>query len=257
MRYPIAAASVAAFFLSLSALCSAPAFASAKVGVDPLRAELPARTLTASFNLRNKGQSVATFQAEVFAWQQINGKDELVATKDLVVAPPVFTIQPNSRQVVRVGRLKPEAVPTVEKTYRLILTEVAPQGGVDQKVGIASALKLSLPVLVPPQRRDPLALQWDASRAGPDDLRLSLLNGGNTSVRLSRISLLQGGKVVASKSIIGYALAGATRSYEWDGALKNANPRESLELMTEYDNRKTYTQVLDLRVLSVVPLAKP
>lgn len=254
MRYALAAASAAAFFLaSFAALAPSPASASARVGIEPLKIKLTARSLAASVSLSNKGRNATTFQAELFEWSQVNGEDVLTPTRELLVAPPVFKVDAGGRQVIRIGRLKPDVAGAVEKTYRIAITEVPPDGSTGRENAIATALRITLPVLVPPIKAEPMALEWQATRSKGEGISLVLRNNGNTTSKVVRISLLQDGKVIASEPWVGYVLPGAYRTVEWAKALRTATPGQSLELLTELDNRKTLTQPLEVRVVSVVP----
>jgi fimbrial chaperone protein len=88
-------------------------------------------------------------QAQLRQWTQIDGRDRLDEVPHAVATPPVFTLAPKSRQVVRVGVLVPPHA-TTEQTFRLLLTELpasaAPAGG-----QVATLLQLSLPVFVAPR----------------------------------------------------------------------------------------------------------
>ena len=248
-----AATPVAAFFFAACAsLLPLPAQASAKIAVEPLALKLPAQTLAASVSVRSKDTKPVTFQAEVLAWSQQDGKDVLTPTRELVVSPPIFRIAPGDRQVVRVGRLKAEAVPAIEKTYRLSLTEIVPEG--QARIGaIGTAIKVTLPVFVPPARPQATSLRWQAARSG-DDLRLGVSNSGNTTARLIGLNLLQQGRPVAAKDTLLYVLPGSNRSVDWPKALREARPGQPLELLTVFGNRKSQSQPLDFGVVSVVPV---
>jgi fimbrial chaperone protein len=87
----------------------------------------------AVLTVHNEEDTPVLVQATVLAWQQVNGEDQLDATRDLLVTPPVFTLAPKSDQVLRVA-LRGQASAERELDYRLLLAEVPgpPTGVADQ-----------------------------------------------------------------------------------------------------------------------------
>lgn len=248
-----AATPVAAFFLAcLFALLPAGLQASAVVGIDPVSIKLPAKALAGSVNIKNRGTKPAAFQAEIFEWRQEANKDVLTPTRKLLLSPPIFRIAPNQTQVVRVGRLKAEAAPAVEITYRLILSELPPEGEIRQNM-IGTVLKLNLPVFVPAAQRQPANLFWKVRHGSNDDLLLTVQNSGNSTERLARLDLNQGGVAVATRAASEYILPGASRELVWKDALRQAKPGLPLSISTALSNHKVFSQSLDLGVVSVVP----
>jgi len=137
-----AAASIAAVTLPIGAAVAG------SFNVSPVRVELSAADRTQALTVRNEGGEPSVVQVQILAWSQDSGQDILQPTTDLLVSPPVFTVQPGQSQLVRIAlRTTPDAARQL--SYRAILQEVpgpSRAGGPSLQV----ALKISLPVFVEP-----------------------------------------------------------------------------------------------------------
>jgi fimbrial chaperone protein len=240
-----AAAITAALFLCAAGPAALrEAHAAAQFSIEPLMLTLPAGKLATSLTLGNTGAAPVTVQAEIAAWNQENGEDALVPVDELVVSPPIFKLEPGARQVVRVGRLKRAIAPAREGAYRIKLTEVPPQA-TDNPKPVATFMQLSLPVFVPPAKRQARpALEFDAGRQAGGALRLAFANPGLVHDKVTRVAVIQDGKTLAERSLNYYVLAGAKRTLDWPGALKAAKPGP-IEIQVRLDGRnRTLTRIV-------------
>ena len=90
-------------FLALAACLFSAASSAGSFNVAPIRIELPAARRAASIEVQNSGDAAAQLQVERFLWKRDNGgDDDLEATEAFLVTPPIFTLQPGQRQIVRV-----------------------------------------------------------------------------------------------------------------------------------------------------------
>lgn len=155
--------------------------------VNPVRVELSGAAPNAVIHVENTSNAAVTVQLSTMLWSQVDGKDQLRPTRELLSTPQIFSLKPGAVQVVRVGILrKPDA--GKELSYRLLLEEIPPPPPPDFK-GLQVALRVSLPVFVKPtgETREKLEL---ALRLRPDhQLTLSLANDGNGSAHWSGFSL--------------------------------------------------------------------
>lgn len=187
------------------------AFAAADFGVMPLRMELQPGRMTGAVTLTNNGDAPVSVQAQLKQWTQHDGRDRLDEVAHAVATPPVFTLAPKSRQVVRVGVLVPPHA-TTEQTFRLLLTELpasaAPAGG-----QVATLLQLSLPVFVAPRTPPPAvpltAVLARAMLSGQPAWVLSLRNDGLRHAQLGGATLSVAGAPWAER-LGSYVLAGQT-----------------------------------------------
>lgn len=245
-----AAAYTAALFV-LGVATSGAAWAAASFSASPLKLDLPANRLAAALTLGNKGPRAVTVQAELVSWNQDNGEDTYGRADGLVVTPPITSIAAGAQQVVRAGRLKRGTAPAREQAYRLIVTEVPPDGQVSGG-RVATVMQLSFPLFVPPADRQARA-QFDlsAEALAGGDLRIRVANGGLVHGKITQLNLLEGGKPLAERTLNYYVLAGARRELAWPGALKSASGG-ALELRVKVDARK---EPIVLPVTTATPAA--
>jgi fimbrial chaperone protein len=166
----------------LGALAAAGTAAASTLGIAPVRIELSPTVSTAVLTVRNQEDSPVTVQARPSAWSQRDEQDQLADTHDLLVTPPLFTIPPKGRQVVRIALLrKPD--PSRELDYRLVLSEipaaVAPQG-----TGLRFALRITLPVFVAAPTHTSADLLWRHNWLPDGTLQIEAQNRGTAHIQI-------------------------------------------------------------------------
>jgi fimbrial chaperone protein len=146
---------VCVFYMNIILSVSAGDFS-----INPLRATFSASQKVSSLTVTNRGLKPTTIQLDIMEWSQdAEGQDVLVPTKDVLANPPIFTLQPKSKQVIRVGLRRPPNNETQEKTYRLILAETPPP--LDPNfTGVSFAVRMSVPLFVLPKVAVAPDLQW-------------------------------------------------------------------------------------------------
>ncbi len=55
--------------------------------------------------LRNEGAAPINAQIRVYRWSQVDGKENLEPTEDVVASPPAVTLAPQTNYVARVVRV--------------------------------------------------------------------------------------------------------------------------------------------------------
>lgn len=90
---------------------------------SPLRLFLQGNQRATSLNLTNGSQQAVTYAIDLVSWTQ-NGSDVYAPTRDLVVNPTRFTLQPGQQQTIRVALRG--APPNGERTYRVYVRELPP-----------------------------------------------------------------------------------------------------------------------------------
>ncbi len=198
--------------LRLLALASALLFGSlAHAGaftITPVRVDITAGRRAASIEVHNTGLASSQLQAERYRWKSdTGGDDELEATEDFVVTPPIFTLEPGQRQIVRVLMQAP-ADPLREMSYRLILQET-PLGDPPPNT-VATVLRISLPVFVTPPRAQP-ELVWSLRRDGARYF-LDVDNIGQAHTSITALRTPDGRELKAGV----YVLAGDRKSWPLD-----------------------------------------
>ncbi|MEH3047326.1 fimbrial biogenesis chaperone [Sphingomonas adhaesiva] len=216
MRLPL-------FALLTSALATValphPALA-ATVVIWPVDPVIRAGEQTAAMWLENKGAEPVTLQVRTFAWSQARGEDQLDAQEAVVASPPIATVAPGARQLVRIIRRAPEGAP--ETAYRLLIDELprpaprGPDGAVQARLGVQ--MRYSIPLFTH-ATATPGTPQLDARiAAGPDGRVLSIRNTGTAHARLTDLRLVTGTReVTVHAGLTGYVLPGATVTFALPG----------------------------------------
>src|SRR6185312_17329775 len=96
--------------------------------------------------LTNTGDKELRAQVRAFRWSQSDGKDSLEPTQSLVASPPMLSIPPGGKQLVRVIRTGGDA-PAGEQAFRLLVDEL-PVDTDRKETGVKYVLRYSVPVFV-------------------------------------------------------------------------------------------------------------
>lgn len=220
----------AAFFLFAASILISSVGHSASLRVAPTTIELIAPDSASTINLRNEAKRPLNVQIRVFRWVQENGAERLEPTTDVVASPPAAKLAPNADYVVRVVRVSKAAVRS-EESYRLVVDELP-----DPSRRKAGTVALVVRHVIPVFFRNPDAsspdVSWSISRSGRGFV-LAARNGGSSRLRISDVSIMQGGqKVAGQKGLLGYVLGGATM--RWPMGAKGLSGR-SATLRAESD----------------------
>lgn len=203
-----------------AALLCTPAFA-ASLQVSPIIIDLPARQHSEGLWLSNSGSQPLQAQVRIYAWVQENGEDRLKPTNDMVVSPPMLTIQPEQRQIVRIVRVGAgQAAPSEEKAYRVVIDELPVGASSD---GVKFVLRYSVPVFIASASSASVAagdraaaprLDWGL-RNGPAGTQLVASNMGRTRAKVTDVSFVgrDGKRVVLGEGLYGYVLTGSVRHW--------------------------------------------
>jgi len=234
MKNAIGKCKLAAKSMCLAAVFFSGYVQSAEFSVNPVRIYIDNNVKSGSLVVQNMGDQVVTIQASINSWSQDNEKEQIVPTEDLVVSPPIFKVQPKSKQVVRIGFLqKPDTVK--EGTYRLFLQEVPPPRKPDEQ-GMGIALRMSLPVFIAPTGgiAQP-ALKWKAETVKSGSVKLSFVNAGTAHIQITAISvnLPDGSQLATIPAMMTYILPG--QSHSWDMKTDKTWQGETLRVMIKSD----------------------
>jgi fimbrial chaperone protein len=187
----------------------------ATFGLSPMRVDLAASATTAVVNVTNSGDAPLTIQIQPHAWSQSGGKDVYGETRDVIASPPIFTMPPGARQVVRIA-LRGATPATVEQSYRLIFREVpttqegaAPAAGADGGSAFRIAVGMDIPMYVAPAAGAATPQPQYALETAPDGTaRVRIGNDGSGHLRLAELVVSHAGEALASRDVL-VVLAGA------------------------------------------------
>ena len=175
------------------------------ISVYPLRATLEGAKNSDVLTVTNVDTKPLLLQPTVFAWSQVDGKEILEATRDILVAPPLVEIAPGESQAIRlVSRI--EADKQKELTYRVILQEI-PKVNQSGQTAVSMALRVSLPIFILP--KIPAQAKIDAQlQLSNTNLFVAIKNSGNAHLQFKTAILRDAIGVVGSSSTMTYVLHG-------------------------------------------------
>jgi fimbrial chaperone protein len=186
--------------------------------VSPTRVEFSNEHRTEVVTLRNAANTPLTVQVSLAAWNQLDGEDQYVDTRELLTTPPVFTLAPNTEQIVRVALRRP-ADPARELSYRIFFQEV-PQAAQIGANSLNVALRVGIPVFVKPaakQKQTP-GLRWDVHRLADNKLQVEAINDGALHVQVTDFELGFGESAEpVGVGVVRYVLPGSRVSWVVDG----------------------------------------
>lgn len=211
------------FSAAFLALLLPPAWAAAAgLQVTPLRVHLSADSPAGALTLRNHGDRPRVIQAEVVRWTQEAGEDVHADTEDVLVTPPIFTLEPGESQVVRMGYTagNGEAGAAIEQAYRIYLQESPPP---DEAEGaqLQLLLRLGVPLFIAPEGREQTALQWTVEPLAEGGLEIRAANQGNVHTLIQELRVAAGTpdsdeRRVATLGTHRYLLPGQASSWHID-----------------------------------------
>ena len=215
--------------------------AASSVLIWPINPQIDAEQKAAALWLENRGQTPISLQVRVLAWQQSNFADQLSPQREVVGSPPVVTIEPGKRQMIRLMKMQAPAA-GAEKTYRVLVDELLPPDAkADAALGVKFQMRYSVPLFVfgtgvtlatassKPEPGIQLLqpqLRYEVQNEGGKRFLL-LSNQGPAHARLANVSVQQGGKKIPlAEGLLGYVLPGARMRWELPASV----PGNSLNL---------------------------
>ncbi len=156
--------------------------------ISPVRSTLSLGHKIDSLTVTNQGAEATAIQLEVLAWSQDEaGKDVFTPTKDILATPPAFTLQPNAKQIIRLGLRRP-LLTNNEASYRLFVQEIPPAPK-PNFMGLNMALRMSIPVFFNPAVPVAPVLNWQLRQSPTGSLILSANNSGNAHIQIANFTL--------------------------------------------------------------------
>jgi fimbrial chaperone protein len=220
--------------------------AAGSFSVSPTRVELLPGQRAAVVTLRNADASPLTVQVELVDWSQATGEDQYTPTRELLATPPVFTLAPNSEQVVRIA-LRTAQDGTTEKAFRIFFQEV-PQEVKPGFNGLNVALRVGVPIFISPKQGAEGKLEWSLRQQDDGKLRVEAVNNGNAHVQVTGFELS-----VASLSErlpveqMRYVLPGARISWTIDAPKSKASDLARARVVGSSDRGNFDAQAVEAR----------
>lgn len=196
------------FFFGLLLLMSCVAGAQS-LTVSPINIQLAPGQRATTLTVINEGKTSTSIQVRAFAWTQREGKDLLTTSDVILMSPPLVTIAPGAKQIIRVFLRR--AAEQREETYRILLDQFPQPTG---EGAIHVAVRMSIPLFSPPRNRPTMQMQYRIER-DPKQMYLVASNDGVLHESLRNIELLteNGRKLKIEFNGPRYILAGAVRRW--------------------------------------------
>lgn len=165
--------------------------------------------------LSNTGDNVIHAQVRVYHWTQNEQGDQLLASRGLVISPPMLQLAPGDRQLIRVIRVgaPPNGADATEDAYRLAIDELPID--TEGKRGLQFVLHYSLPIFIEPAgTKAAPQLQWNLYRHG-EQVMLQVSNRGGSHAQLAALGYIDihGQRMEINPGLLGYVLPGATMQW--------------------------------------------
>ena len=184
--------------------------------VSPVTIDLPPGASSSVFNLELDSKEGIAVQARVFRWSQADGEDKLQKTEDVVVSPPVLTVQGGASSIVRLVRVS-QAPVAGEEAYRVLIDQI-PDRKKLQAGAIALAIRQSVPVFFAGLNSRPGSLTWKTEERN-HRLFVEATNAGQKRVRVSKLTVTddKNREVVKIDGLAGYVLGGQSKAWPLGG----------------------------------------
>lgn len=180
--------------------------------ISPLLLEIVAPNGATTLNLEADSPKPVTVQIRVMRWSQVNGKDVLEPTTDLVASPPFATLQPKTNYTIRLVRQAEGGVER-EQAYRLLVDQL-PEMQTGKGTVIGFTLRHSVPVFVRAGGASKAMLSWRVERDGPG-LVVTATNNGDRTARVTDIKMVSSTvKFAVQAGLAGYILPGQSMSWK-------------------------------------------
>ncbi|MBB4822431.1 fimbrial chaperone protein [Pseudomonas alcaligenes] len=228
-----------AALLGLALTAAGDAHAASSVLIWPINPTIEAEQKAAALWLENRGQQPVGLQVRVMAWRQGDFDDRLDAQRSVIGSPPVVTIAPGKRQMIRLIVTQPAPAGT-EQAYRVLVDEMLqPDAVADPQLGVKFQMRYSVPLFVFGTGVAPAPAPGAKPREGVQVLQpklsyqvrqeggrryLFLSNQGAAHARLSKVSVRQGSaRTLIADGLLGYVLPGAQMRWQLPDGVPGGN----------------------------------
>ena len=180
--------------------------------VEPVLIDVTAPGAASTVTLRNEGVAPINVQIRVFRWSQVDGKEILDPTDDVVASPPAVTLTPKGNYVARVVRVSKRPV-NGEESYRVLIDQL-PDSNQERGNAVRLLVRYSIPVFFGAPERRNAAVAWTVAVTG-SKVKVTARNQGDRRIRIASLNIRDGkGKTVSfGKGLVGYVLGNSTAGW--------------------------------------------
>lgn len=128
---------------------SVPSKIENKINITKTKLEFNKNQKSDFVTVINKSENEAFgFSVQVYKWSQVNGKDEMEKSENIIAAPKTFVLQPKQYKNIRlVADNYPQAVK--DYSYRLVLSQISRETTKELNQDGQSKLKINLTITIP------------------------------------------------------------------------------------------------------------
>lgn len=164
--------------VSAAKAADASASKSIPIAVSPVIVKMDVATEFSSIEVSNRGERATGVELEILKVSWVDGKESYAPTKDFIVSPPAFRIQPEKGRMVRF-RYTATRQPS-EGFYRLFVRQLLEDTDNGQ---INMVFNLGVPIFVAPLTSTPAIAVGSSAQADESELR----NTGNVTLTLLQL----------------------------------------------------------------------
>ena len=206
-------------FLAVAFWCSAlmPQALAGSLSVSPTLIDQAAPNGAAAVTIQTPGKQPVRVQVRILRWTQIDGKDRLELTRDVVTSPPMLKVAPGTDYTVRVVRIAKRPV-VGEESYRLLVDQLPePKDRKANRVNLV--IRHSIPVFFRTGDEQGPAVSWSAVKTR-QGIKLTARNDGDRRLRLEKLLVKTApGKILRKvDGLAGYVLGHSTMTWIISGA---------------------------------------
>lgn len=202
----------------LAFLCAASsgyAAQAATVVLWPVNPTIAANQQASALWLENRGDTPVTLQVRAFGWTQAAGSDRYDDQDEVVSSPPIATVAPGKRQLVRIIR-RDGSAQKGERSYRLLIDQLPPppaeRTDKEPSAHLSIQMRYSIPLFTyGEQSPAEIASSLSARVVLVDGRRfVEIRNAGAKHARLVNLRLVNGAQhFEVTTGLVGYVLPGA------------------------------------------------
>jgi fimbrial chaperone protein len=201
------------------------------LSVMPVNVHMAPGEQAATVTVSNQGSSSTAVQIRAYKWNQEGDNDELTASTDVVVSPPISSLAPGESQVVRLIQRQPPQ--GREATYRIIVDQIPPpaEPGVVHVV-----LRMSIPIFAQPKTRATADMQFHVEVKDGKTYLVGTNDGlRHETVRGIELKTSDGRELKTEAGASPYILAGTTRHWRIDAPGDLPLPNDTIHLTAHSD----------------------
>lgn len=165
-------------------------------------------------NITNQSNQNINVQIIPHKWEQISGEDVLTPTSDILVIPPLLSLNPGSVHSIRIAR-RNMIDSSIEQNYRLIVKEFDAAMKGNNAPGLRLILNISLPLFIMPTKTNQ-SYTWKIENKDSQTKRITLINNSNVHAMLTDIKLVNKNNEIVSEPLRALSYILPFQSKEWD-----------------------------------------